>query len=158
MPALWKSLGGAFSQFEWVISAYLLTYASLLLGSGSLSDLWGRKKVMLTGLFLFGLASAACGLAPSGAVLNVARAIQGVGGALLLTAALAIIANTFQGKEKARAMAVWGAYLGVALTLGPILGGVITRYLGWRWVFLVNVPASAALIVAVFAAIGDSRD
>lgn len=158
LPAIGKSLGGTFSQLEWVISAYLLTYASLLLGSGSLSDLWGRKKVILSGLFLFGLASAACGLAPSATILNVSRAVQGIGGAMLLTAALAIIANTFQGQGKARAMAVWGAALGVALTLGPILGGAITRYFGWRWIFLVNVPASAALIIAVFAVIDDSRD
>ena len=158
LPAIGRSLGGSFSQLEWVISAYLLTYASLLLGAGSLSDLWGRKKVILTGLFLFGLASAACGLAPSAIILNLARAVQGIGGALLLTAALAIISNTFQGKEKARAIAIWGAYLGVALTLGPILGGVITKYFGWRWIFLVNVPASSALIVAVFAVIDPSRD
>lgn len=158
LPAIGRSLGGSFSQLEWVISAYLLTYASLLLGSGSLSDLWGRKKVILTGLFLFGLASAACGLAPSAIFLNLARAIQGIGGALLLTAALAIISNTFQGQEKARAIAIWGAYLGVALTLGPILGGIITKYFGWRWIFLVNVPASATLIFAVFAVLEESRD
>ena len=158
LPAIGRSLGSTFSQQEWVISAYLLTYASLLLGSGALGDLWGRKRTMVTGLFIFGIASAACGLAPSVLILNIARAIQGIGGAMLLTSALAVISNTFKGPERIRALAIWGAYLGVALTLGPILGGVITRYFGWRWVFLVNVPACIVLVIAVIYKVDESHD
>jgi EmrB/QacA subfamily drug resistance transporter len=158
LPAIGHSFGVAFSQLEWVISAYLLTYASLLLGSGAFGDLRGRKLTLIAGLLIFGTASAACGLAPSAILLNIARAVQGVGGAMLLTAALAIIGNTFDGPRRGRAVAIWGAYLGVALTLGPVLGGIITRFLGWRWVFLINVPACAILIVAAAKFIDESRD
>src|SRR6201991_3317526 len=97
LPAIGQSLHASFEEIEWVISAYLLAYAALLLATGAFADLKGRKKSMLIGLFIFGIASGACGLAPSSSVLNISRAIQGVGGAMLLTAALAIITYTFEG-------------------------------------------------------------
>jgi MFS family permease len=108
-----------------------LSYAALLLAGGALADLWGRKKVMILGLIIFALSSGVCGLANSSVLLNLARAVQGIGGSLLLTAALAIISNTFTGRERARAFAVWGACLGIALTSGPLVGGLIATYLGW---------------------------
>jgi EmrB/QacA subfamily drug resistance transporter len=158
LPAIGKSLNASFAGIEWVISAYLLAYAALLLASGAYADMYGRKKTMLLGLLVFGISSAACGLATTTLIMNVARAVQGIGGALLLTAALAIITHTFTGKEKAHAFAIWGACLGIALTAGPIVGGAITHFFGWRWVFLVNVPACAALIWATFAVIDESSD
>ena len=158
LPAIGRSLGASFTSIVWVISAYLLSYASLLMGAGAYADLKGRKKAMLIGLVVFAVSSAACGAATSSWVLNLGRAFQGVGGALLLTAALAIITNTFTGVERAHAFAVWGACLGIALTLGPILGGLITNFLGWRWVFFVNVPACAGLIIATLSVIQESRD
>jgi EmrB/QacA subfamily drug resistance transporter len=158
LPTIGRSLGASFSAIEWVVNAYLLTYAALLLAAGAYADLYGRKRAMVIGLFVFGVASAACGLARSPWMLNGARAIQGVGGSLLLTAALAVLTATFTGPERTRAFAVWGACLGVALTAGPILGGAITALFGWRWVFLVNVPLCVVLIVAIFAVIQESHD
>ncbi len=158
MPAIGRSLGASFTDIEWVVSSYVLSFAALLLAAGSYADHHGRKRGMLIGIFLFATASAACGFANSSLFLNIARAVQGVGGSLLLTAALAVIAHAFEGPERARAYAFWGACLGIAMTAGPIVGGVITGYLGWRWVFLVNVPICAALFSATFAIIHELRD
>ncbi|HEY1686436.1 MAG TPA: MFS transporter [Tepidisphaeraceae bacterium] len=158
LPAIGRSFRASFEQIEWIVTAYLLSYAALLLAAGAYADLRGRRKAMLLGLIIFAASSAGCGLAPSTLVLNIARAVQGVGGSLLLTAALAIITNTFIGVERARAFAVWGACLGVALTAGPIVGGAITNWFGWRWVFLVNVPACIILMIATIVVIKESRD
>ena len=145
LPAIGRAIGASFTDIQWVISAYVLTYASLLLASGNYADLYGRRKAMVIGLLVFGLASVGCGLATTPTLLNVARGIQGVGGALLLTASLAIISDAFKGTERTRAYAFWGASLGIALAVGPIVGGVIASTIGWRWVFLMNIPACAIL-------------
>lgn len=158
LPAMGRALGASFTDIQWVISAYVLTYASLLLASGNFADLYGRKRAMVLGLLVFAVASVGCGVATSSVLLNVARAVQGVGGALLLTASLAIIGNAFKGAERTRAFAFWGASLGIALAIGPIVGGIITDAFGWRWVFLVNVPACALLILASFRFVDESRD
>jgi EmrB/QacA subfamily drug resistance transporter len=158
LPAIGQALKATFADTQWVISSYVLTYTALLLAAGSYADLRGRKKSMIMGLFIFALASGACGLAGSTVLLNIARAVQGVGGALLLTASLAIISQTFYGAARARAFAFWGASLGVALTAGPIVGGAITSFFGWRWIFLINVPASAALIVSTIYLVPESHD
>lgn len=158
LPAIGRSLHASFTDIEWVVTAYLLSYAALLLAAGALADLRGRKRAMLAGLVIFAVASAACGVAQSSLVLNLARAAQGIGGALLLTAALAILSHSFTGAARAHAFAVWGACIGIALTAGPIVGGLITSVFGWRWVFLVNIPACAVLIVAAIAVIEESRD
>ena len=123
LPAIGRAIGASFTDIQWVISAYVLTYASLLLASGNYADLYGRRKAMVIGLLVFGLASVGCGLATTSTLLNVARGTQGVGGALLLTASLAIIGNAFKGTERTRAFAFWGASLGIALAVGPIVGG-----------------------------------
>jgi EmrB/QacA subfamily drug resistance transporter len=158
LPAIGRSLGATFTDVQWVISAYVLTYAALLMASGNFADLRGRRMSMLIGLVVFAVSSAACGLATTSFLLNVARAVQGVGGAFLLTASLAILSNAFTGAERTHALAFWGAALGIALALGPIVGGVITNTVGWRWVFLVNVPASAILVLATLRFIDESRD
>ena len=130
LPAIGRSLGASFTDIEWVVSSYLLSYASLLMGAGAYADLQGRKKVMAIGLALFAISSGLCGTATSSLMLNTARALQGGAGALLLTAALAILSNTFTGDERTRAFAIWGACPGIALTSGPITGGYITNTLG----------------------------
>jgi EmrB/QacA subfamily drug resistance transporter len=158
LPAIGRSLGASFTDVQRVISAYVLTYASLLLASGSYADLQGRRKSMLIGLVIFAIGSALCGVATNSLTLNLARGVQGVGGAFLLTASLAILSNVFIGVERSRAFAFWGASLGIALAVGPIIGGLITEYVGWRWIFLVNVPASAILILATLRFIGESHD
>ncbi len=158
LPAMARALHASFADVEWVINAYLLSYTGLLLATGAIADKHGRKRTMLVGLCVFGVASAGCGFATSASMLNVARAVQGVGASMLVTASLAIIAHTFQGTERAHAFAVWGAALGIALTAGPILGGAITNLVGWRWVFFVNVPVSVGLAIATARVISESTD
>lgn len=158
LPSIARSLHATFSDIQWVVSAYVLTFAALLLASGALSDLQGRRRTALVGLCLFTIASALCGLAPSVLVLNVARALQGIGASLLLTASLAIIGHAFQEAERAGAFAFWGSALGIAITSGPIVGGVITNFFGWRWAFLINVPVCAILIGLTLAVVKESND
>ena len=158
LPSIAVSLGASFADVEWVVSAYVLPFAAFLLAAGAFGDLYGRRRAALIGLVVFTTASAACGLARSALVLDAARALQGLGASLLLTAALAIINHAFTGAARARAYAFWGACLGIAITCGPILGGVITAFLGWRWAFLINLPICAALIWATVAVVEESRD
>lgn len=158
LPAMARSLHASFRDVQWVISAYLIAYAALLLAAGALADLWGRKKAMVAGLVIFGISSVGCGLASTSLMLNVARAMQGVGGSLLLTSSLAIVTHTFSGAERGKAFAVWGAWIGVALVAGPILGGFITSLAGWRWVFLVNIPICIVLVIATFVLVSESKD
>jgi EmrB/QacA subfamily drug resistance transporter len=159
LPAIARSLHARFADVEWVISAYLLTFASLLLPAGAVADRFGRRRSVLVGLVVFCVASAACGAAESALVLSLARAAQGLGGALLLTSSIAVLGHTFEsGPRRARAWAVWGSALGAAITSGPIVGGVITSYLGWRWAFLINVPLCALLFLATLRFVPESRD
>src|SRR3984885_4223445 len=158
LPAIGRSLGASFTDIQWVISAYVLIYAALLLAARNYADLHGRRKAMLIGLIVFAVASVVCGVATTSIILALARGVQGVGGALLLTASLAIISHEFAGEKRAGALAFWGASLGIALALGPIVGGAITNFFGWRWVFLVNVPACAVLIALTLKVVGESRD
>ncbi|MCS0502131.1 MFS transporter [Ancylobacter mangrovi] len=158
LPSIARTFGATFSDIEWVVSAYVLSFAALLLAAGSYADRHGRKLAMLVGLVIFTVASAACGLATSALILNLSRAVQGVGASLLLTASLAVINHTFYGAERAKAYAFWGSCLGIAITCGPILGGVITDYLGWRWAFLINPPICMILFVASALVVEESRD
>ena len=146
LPSVARSLHAGFSDIEWIVSAYMLAFAALLLPAGTLADRYGRKRMMLLGLGIFSLASLACGLAWSVRALEVARAVKGVGAAMLLTAALAVIGNVFH-TERARtqAWAIWGACMGVSAAVAPLLGGVITQLLGWRWIFLLNLPVCLCL-------------
>jgi EmrB/QacA subfamily drug resistance transporter len=158
LPTIARSLSATFTEIQWVISSYVLTYAALLMAAGNYGDRSGRRRAMLQGLVVFGVASGLCGMARSSWVLNLARAAQGVGGALLLTASLALITSNFSGPARTRAFAFWGASLGIALAVGPIAGGIITRFFGWRWIFLVNIPICVGLIYATFRYIAESKD
>jgi EmrB/QacA subfamily drug resistance transporter len=158
LPSIARTLGASFADIEWVISAYLLSFAALLLAAGSYADRHGRKHATLIGLAVFAVASGICGLAQSALVLNLARAFQGIGGSLLVTAGLAIINHAFAAHERAKAYAFWGACLGIALTSGPIVGGVVTDLFGWRWAFLINLPICIALFIAIADFVDESRD
>jgi EmrB/QacA subfamily drug resistance transporter len=158
LPAIGRSLTASFTDIQWVISAYVLTYAALLMASGNFADLYGRRKTMIIGLLIFAAGSVGCGLAGNAALLDMARAVQGAGGAFLLTASLAIISNAFDGEERSRAFAVWGAALGLALAVGPVVGGAITSFFGWRWVFWVNLPLALGLIGMTRRFVPESHD
>ncbi|HEV3423088.1 MAG TPA: MFS transporter [Paraburkholderia sp.] len=159
LPSIARSFHASFADVEWVVSAYMVAFASCLLPAGGLADRFGRKRLLLLGLGVFFLASLGCGLAPSAAALNLARALKGVGAAMLLTSALAVIANTFhEGPARVRAWAVWGTCMGLATTIAPLVGGVITQWLGWRWIFLLNLPVCAVLAACALRSIRESRN
>ncbi|AJO79295.1 MFS transporter [Pseudomonas sp. MRSN 12121] len=159
LPSIARDLGANFADIEWVVSAYMLAFAALLLPAGSLADRFGRKRTLLCGLGLFILASLGCGAAPNVLLLDIARAIKGVGAALLLTSALATIGHTFHDEvERAKAWAFWGACMGVAMTAAPTLGGLITEFVGWRWIFYLNLPVGGWLVLMVLRTIPESRD
>jgi EmrB/QacA subfamily drug resistance transporter len=158
LPPIARSLNATFADIEWVVSAYILPFAALLLASGSFADRHGRKRLMLIGLVVFTVASVLCGLSTSALMLNLSRALQGIGASLTLPAALAVINHAFTGAERAKAYAFWGACLGIAITAGPIIGGLITALFGWRWVFLVNLPVCALMIIAALRVVHESRD
>ena len=148
LPDIQRSLHSSFSDLQWVVNAYSLTLAAFLLTAGSVADLIGRKRVFVAGLVVFTAASAVCGLSSSPLMLNLARAVQGTGGAMMFATSLALLAEAFHGKERGTAFGVFGAVTGAAVAVGPVLGGVITSGIGWKWIFFVNVPIGA---IAVFA-------
>jgi EmrB/QacA subfamily drug resistance transporter len=147
LPTIRDGLGFSTDGLQWVVNAYTLTFAGFLLLGGRASDLLGRRRVFLAGTAVFAIASLACALAGSPAVLIAARAVQGVGGAIVSAASLAILTTSFaQGAERNRALGIWGAMAGLGGTSGVLLGGVLTQGLGWPAIFLVNVPIGAAVI------------
>ena len=159
LPTVARRLHADFADVEWVISTYVLCFASLLLPAGAVADRFGRKRVFLCGIGLFACASLFCGAAPTASALYAARAFQGIGAAFLLAPALAIIGHAFSDPaERAHAWSIWGGMMGVTMVLAPILGGVIAFVLGWRWAFYVNIPICIGLGCAVLALVPESRD
>jgi EmrB/QacA subfamily drug resistance transporter len=148
LPTIQRDFHASFTDLQWVISAYALTLSALILTSGSLSDRFGRKRIFLGGVALFTAASALCGLATGPLFLNLARALQGIGGAAMFATSLALIGQEFHGVERAKAIGVWGATVGGAVAVGPLVGGAITSGIGWRWIFFVNVPIGLATVAA----------
>jgi EmrB/QacA subfamily drug resistance transporter len=153
LPAIQRGLGGGLALQQWVVDAYLLTLGSLLLVGGSLGDVFGARRLFLLGIVSFGLTSVLCAAAPDGTVLILARGLQGVAGAVLTPAGLAVIARTFSGEERGAAIGTWTAWTGVAFVIGPILGGWIVTNASWRWIFVVNVPIAAATAALVLYAV-----
>jgi len=157
LPEVQKGLGSSFSDAQWVLDAYALSLAAVLLTSGSLADLFGRRRVFLLGLVVFTTGSLACGLSQSPLMLTLCRAAQGVGGSMLFATSLALLAQNFHGKERGMAFGVWGAVTGVASGLGPILGGLLTTGISWRAIFLVNVPVGVAAVALTLWKVTESR-
>ena len=149
-PAIQDGLHASFTDVQWVLDAYALTLASLLLTSGVLADRYGRKLLFQTGLVIFTLGSLLCGLARDPLMLILSRSGQGVGGAMMFATSLALLGNSFRGRDRGVAFGVWGGVIGVSTALGPVLGGVITTNWSWRGIFLVNVPIGV-LAVALTA-------
>ena len=159
LPAIEKDLGASFTELQWVIDAYTLSLAALVLTAGSLADRFGRRRLFAVGLGIFSAASLAAGLAPDPTFLNIARAIQGIGGAILFAVSLALVAQEFApGRERGMAMGVYGATIGVSVAVGPLVGGAIVDSLGWEWVFFINVPVGIAAIATTYLKLRESRD
>ena len=158
LPSIERSLGANFTDLQWVIDAYALTLAGVLLAAGSLADKVGRRLVFMLGLAIFTASSLACGLAPDPLFLQVSRAAQGIGGAMMFGTSLALIAQEFQGRERGTALGIWGATTAVAVSTGPLVGGALVDALSWRWIFLVNVPIGLAGLVVARLRLRESRD
>jgi EmrB/QacA subfamily drug resistance transporter len=158
LPTMERDLHVTLSSLEWVVIAYALTFASLLITGGKLADVYGRRRIFVFGLVVFTLSSLACGLAPSAGFLIGARAVQGIGAALMNPATLSIIVATFPPKERGQAIGIWAGVSALALAIGPLGGGLIVENLNWNWIFFVNVPVGALAIVVSQFAIRESRD
>lgn len=158
LPSIRRDLGASVSSLQWVVDAYTLTLACLLMLAGSTADRIGRRRVFQTGLVLFGAGSLLCSLAPSIGWLIAFRAVQAVGGSMLNPVAMSIITNTFTDRsERARAIGVWGAVVGIAMAAGPLVGGLLVDAVGWASIFWINVPVAAAAVVLTARYVPDSR-
>jgi EmrB/QacA subfamily drug resistance transporter len=158
LPAIQKALDASFSDLQWVVDAYALGLAVCVLTAGALADLFGRKKLFILGIALFTVASAACGIAWDPLFLIIARGVQGIGGAIMFATALALISQEFHGRERGTAFGLWGATIGAAVAIGPLAGGMLTSWLSWRWIFLVNIPIGVVAIAFGAKQLNESSD
>ncbi len=159
LPSIREDLGASFTDLQWVVDAYALTLAALVLTAGSLADRLGRRRVFAVGLGIFSLASLLCGLSPDPTFLNLSRALQGVGGAIMFAVSLALVAQEFPaGRERGTAMGIYGASIGVAVAVGPLVGGALTDGLGWQSIFYLNVPIGLAAIAITYLKLRETRD
>ena len=158
LPAIEGALNASFSDLQWVVDAYALALATCVLTAGALADLFGRKRLFILGIGLFTIASALCGASNDALFLIIARGAQGVGGAMMFATALALLSQEFHGRERGTAFGIWGATIGAAVAIGPLAGGMLTSWLSWRWIFLVNIPIGAGAIVLSLAQLRESSD
>src|SRR3954452_2304833 len=158
LPAIGRDLDTDFAALQWTVSAYSLTLASLILLGGALGDRYGRRRVFCIGVTWFAIASLLCGLAPTAPLLIAARALQGIGGALLTPGSLAMIQASFAPTDRARAIGAWSGLGGVATAIGPFLGGWLIPAAGWRWAFLLNLPVAALVVLVAARHAPETRD
>jgi EmrB/QacA subfamily drug resistance transporter len=157
LPDMARDLHTTFTDLQWVIDLYALVLAALVLTVGSIADMIGRRRVYLLGLALFAASSVTCGLAGNAALLIAARGVQGVGAAAMFATTMALISNSYSGRDRGVAFGIWGAVNGAAAAAGPIVGGLLTVHFGWRWVFLVNLPVSIVAVALTLAVVRESR-
>jgi EmrB/QacA subfamily drug resistance transporter len=158
LPSMRRSLHMSLSELEWVVAGYALTFAAFMLTGGKLADYLGRRLIFMVGLAIFTGASLACGLAPNGGFLIGSRVVQGLGGALMNPATLSIITATFAPRERGKAIGIWAGVSGMALAIGPLVGGLLTEHVNWNWIFFINVPVGIAGLFAIPLFIEESRD
>jgi EmrB/QacA subfamily drug resistance transporter len=158
LPDIQRELHASFDELQWVVNAYALSLAALLLTAGSIADLLGRRRLFAIGLVIFTVASLTCGLSSGATMLNVARAVQGIGGATMLATSLALIASAFHGRDRGVAFGVYGAVIGAAVAVGPVVGGALTSGIGWEWIFFVNVPIGLVALAIALTQVEESRD
>src|SRR5438067_79025 len=158
IPSIQRDLHIAESTVQWVVTAYAITFGGFLLLGGRMADLLGRKRIFIVGLVLFTISSLVCGLASNIGVLIGARAVQGIGAAIISPAALSIVTTTFEeGAERNKALGIWGALGGSGAAAGVLFGGILTKYLGWEWIFYVNVPVGALVLGLTLPFVPESR-
>src|SRR5213083_3447878 len=148
LPSMQKSLHIGANELEWIVVGYALTFATLMLTGGKLADLYGRRLLFIVGLVIFTGASLACGLAGSASFLIGARVVQGIGAAIMNPATLGIITATFPPRQRGMAIGIWAGVSGMALAIGPLLGGLLTEKISWGWIFFINVPVGVVGIAA----------
>jgi EmrB/QacA subfamily drug resistance transporter len=159
LPILEREMGAGFSELQWIMNAYTIACTTVLMATGTLADRYGRRRIFVFSLVLFGVTSLLCGVAENAAVLIVARFLQGMGGGAMLICSIAILSHQFrEGGERARGFAIWGVISGIGLGFGPIIGGMIVAASGWPWVFLVHVPLTVLTLLLVVAGVGESSD
>jgi EmrB/QacA subfamily drug resistance transporter len=158
LSALQSALNATVTDVQWVVEAYALFLAALLLVGGSLGDLYGRRKIFIIGVAIFAAASAWCGFAPDIRALIVARGLQGVGGALLVPGSLALISSSFCEEERGRAIGTWSGFTAITMAVGPVLGGWLIDHLSWRWAFFINLPLAGLVVLISLARVPESRD
>jgi len=158
LPDIQQSLHSSFADLQWVIDAYALTLATFLLTAGVVGDMVGRQKVYAVGVTVFTASSLLCGLSTTSLMLTLSRAAQGVGGAIMFATSLALLAQAFSGKERGTAFGIFGAVIGGAVAIGPLLGGAITGGIGWRWIFFLNLPVGIVAIVITLVKVQNSKD
>ena len=157
LPDIERSLGAGLSDLQWVIDAYALSLAAFLLTAGSIGDRVGRRVVFATGIVVFTLGSLLCGLAGDPTALALARVVQGVGGAIMFATSLALLSTSYRGADRGVAFGVFGAITGVAVAVGPVLGGAITSCLSWRWIFFVNLPVGIVALLVTLRAVPETQ-
>jgi EmrB/QacA subfamily drug resistance transporter len=155
LPQMAASLHTSFSSLQWVVDAYAVALAALVLGTGSLGDLSGHRSTYIGGLALFAISSLVCGLAPNAGVLITARLVQGAGAAAMFATTVALLTGSYSGRDRGTAFGMWGAVAGASAAVGPIIGGVLTQLVSWRWIFFVNLPVSVAAIALCLRVLTD---
>jgi EmrB/QacA subfamily drug resistance transporter len=158
LPVMQRELGASISQMQWVVEAYALLLASLVLVGGALGDRLGRRRVFVAGTVLFALASAACGTAPSADALVIMRGVQGIGAALLVPGSLALVSAAYPGDQGGPAIGTWSAATSITTAIGPVLGGWLVARASWRWLFLLNVPLATAVMAFALRRVRETRD
>lgn len=158
LPAIGREFHEGLTGLQWAVDAYVLPLAALVVSLGTLADWWGRRTVFLTGVVGFTLASVACGAAQSALGLDVSRAVQGLAGAAMFATTLALIGQEFQGAARGRAIVIWGSTVGAAVASGPLVGGILTDLVSWRWIFFVNAPLGVVTFFMTLRYVGEGRD
>ena len=157
LPTLERDLGASASQLQWIVDAYMLVFAGLLLTAGALGDRFGRRRALTFGLVVFGAGSALSATATTPGMLIAARAVMGVGGAFIMPSTLSIITNVFPPGERAKAIGIWAAFAGLGIAIGPVAGGWLVEHADWSWIFLVNLPFVVAALPLVRALVPESQ-
>src|SRR5438477_669754 len=158
LPSVQRQLHASLTGLQWVVDAYAVSLAALILTAGALADRYGRRLVFAGGIVVFTVASFLCGIAWNVATLDAARALQGIGGAALFATALALIGAEYEGPARMNAIAIWGSTVGFAVAAGPLFGGILTDSLSWRWIFFVNIPVGVFALTLTLRSVRESRD